>query len=92
MTTVGLVVSHDPGAAAGLARELTEWLTSEGHEVALVADDADATGLGDLGREPEAFPRGLDLAVCLGGDGTMREQRVRPSPGSSPATTRSRTG
>ena len=71
MTAVGLVVSHDPGAATGLATELAQWLTGEGHDVALVDTDAEVTGLVDLARDPEDFARGLDLAVCLGGDGTM---------------------
>lgn len=71
MSAVGLVVSHDPGEAAALARELAQWLTAEGHEVALVSHDAHAVGLSPLGREPDAFASGLDLAVCLGGDGTM---------------------
>jgi NAD+ kinase len=71
MSAVGLVVSHDPGAATDLARELAAWLGAEGHAVALVAEDAAVIGLEALGRESESFGSGLDLAVCLGGDGTM---------------------
>ncbi len=71
MSTVGLVVSHDPGAATDLARELASWLGEQGHDVALVAEDAEVVGLEPLGRAAGSFASGLDLAVCLGGDGTM---------------------
>jgi NAD+ kinase len=50
-----------PGAA-GLAEDTAAWLRSEGHEVHLVAFPTD-------GRQLELGP--LDLAVSLGGDGTM---------------------
>ncbi len=71
MSSVGLVVSDDAGGAAELALELGTWLAAEGHEVALVTEDAARVGVSHLGRDPLDFAEGLDLAVCLGGDGTM---------------------
>jgi NAD+ kinase len=53
-------------AAAGLAR----LLSVRGHEPVLTGDDAVAVGLDDIAVLPGALPE-IDLAVALGGDGTI---------------------
>ena len=59
MATVGLLVHHAHSDAARLADEAAAWLESEGHEVRWL-DEAEP----EVGKE-------LDLAMSLGGDGTM---------------------
>jgi NAD+ kinase len=71
MATVALVVHNDRSSAANLARATATWLIEQGHAVRLLPGDADVVGLGDLAVEPDALTDGLDLAVSLGGDGTM---------------------
>lgn len=50
--------------------ELVPWLLERGHEPVLTATDADACERPDLGASPSAVGP-LDLAVALGGDGTI---------------------
>jgi NAD+ kinase len=69
--TVGLVAHHDRPLAQDLARRAASWLTERGLEVRVPATDAGPTGLGDLAVADDAFGAGLDLAISLGGDGTM---------------------
>ena len=66
---VGVVLHSTRPEASRLARELIAELTAGGHSVHLPAPDAELIGVPELadGR----FGRGLDLAVSLGGDGTM---------------------
>ena len=71
MATVALVVNTERPRATRLASEATGWLAGKGHEVRVPADDAAALGMADLGTPPEALVPGLDLAVILGGDGTI---------------------
>lgn len=71
MAVIGFVLHHERVQAAELAREATEWLVAAGHEVRLPRPDADLAGLGPHGCAEGALPLGLDLAVSLGGDGTM---------------------
>ncbi len=71
MATVGLVVHPDRLQAAELARTAARWLLDHGHEVRLPKDDAGLAGLPAAATDDDAFPDGLDLAVSLGGDGTM---------------------
>jgi NAD+ kinase len=71
MASIGLVLHHERAQAAELAREVTVWLAGEGHEVRIPQPDADIAGLSDHGCEEGALSDGLDLAVSLGGDGTM---------------------
>lgn len=59
MATVGLFVHHNHQGAARLAEEAAVWLQSEGHEVRWLE-----------AAEPDTC-KDLDLAVSLGGDGTM---------------------
>jgi NAD+ kinase len=71
MAVVGVIVHHEREQAAELARDAAAWLAERGHEVRLPLRDAAVAGLPELGAPEETFARGLDLAVSLGGDGTM---------------------
>lgn len=71
MAAVALVVHHERPEAAALARATAAWLADQGHEARLTAADAEAAGLAELGRPDAEVVAGLDLAVSLGGDGTM---------------------
>jgi NAD+ kinase len=71
MSVVGLVRHHERQQAADLARDLAGWLLAAGHQVRLPQVDADLAGLGGHGCGDDALAPGLDVAVSLGGDGTM---------------------
>ncbi len=71
MAVVGILLHHERDQAAELARDAAGWLAERGHEVRLPLRDAGVAGLTELGAAEEGFARGLDLAVSLGGDGTM---------------------
>lgn len=71
MATIAFVVHQERPEAAELARETIAWLQAAGHEVRLTTEDAAAAQLDDLGRGADEVVEGLDLAVSLGGDGTM---------------------
>lgn len=71
MATVGLLVHHAHRDAARLARDAGTWLLERGHEVRLPELDAEIAGLEEHACPMETLTKGLDLAVSLGGDGTM---------------------
>ena len=71
MATVGMILHHGRDQAAELARDAAAWLADRDHEVRLPLQDAGIAGLPQLGVAEEDFARGLDVAVSLGGDGTM---------------------
>lgn len=71
MTAIGLVLHHERAQAAELAREAVAWLVDAGHKVRLPHTDAEIAGLAVYGCDEDHFGDGLDLAVSLGGDGTM---------------------
>jgi NAD+ kinase len=69
---VALLVHHERPEAAEVASQLHEWLTEHGHAVVLPPEDARAAGLAGLAvAEAALTDEPLDLAVALGGDGTM---------------------
>lgn len=69
---VGLIPHHDRTLAGELARRAAEVLTARGVEVRVPAPDVAAwPDLAPYSVEPGAFARGIDVAVALGGDGTM---------------------
>jgi NAD+ kinase len=70
MAVVALVLHRERDLAATLAGEAAEWLLAQGHEVRVPEVDAGFAGLEGLGR-PEHELSAVDLAVSLGGDGTM---------------------
>lgn len=71
MATVGLVLHHEREQAAELARSASKWLGDRGHGVRLPEPDAGLAGLEDRAVPEAELAAGLDLAVSLGGDGTM---------------------
>jgi NAD+ kinase len=71
VATVGLIVHEHRPEAAELAREAARWLTLRKHRVRLPKDDAENVGLPEFACPPEELGPGLDLAVTLGGDGTI---------------------
>jgi NAD+ kinase len=71
VAVVAFVLHRERPQAAELARAAAEWLLAEGHEVRLPELDAEVAGLAGLGVAEEALGDGLDVAVSLGGDGTM---------------------
>jgi NAD+ kinase len=69
---VGLVIHHARPLAAKLAGEVAAWLGAAGHHVGVPASDAEVIdSLGERGLPDDVFAAGLDLAVSIGGDGTM---------------------
>ncbi len=69
MSSVLLVAHHDRAEAAVLARVASDWLRAHGHDAWMLADDATPLGLHDL--IDDRSPGAEDLALSLGGDGTM---------------------
>jgi NAD+ kinase len=68
---VGLIVHQERDEAAAQARELADWLAAQGHDVRVPTSDIAVLGHADLAVADHAFGAGLDLAVSLGGDGSM---------------------
>jgi NAD+ kinase len=69
---VGLVVHQERPLAAHLARDLACWLHEQGHEVRVPAWDAGVIAASTASAvADDEFAAGLDLAVSVGGDGTM---------------------
>lgn len=66
-----MILHYGREQAAELARDAAGWLAERGHEVRLPLQDAGIAGLPELGVAEQGFARGLDVAVSLGGDGTM---------------------
>jgi len=71
MATIGFVLHHERVQARDLARDVAAWLLAEGHHIALPIHDAEIAGLAAHGRPDDELGKGLDVAVSLGGDGTM---------------------
>jgi NAD+ kinase len=71
LRVVGIVPHRDRPLAHELAQRAAAWFGARGLEVRVPARDAQAAGLAELGVDESEFPVGLDLAISLGGDGTM---------------------
>ena len=69
MSSVLLVAHHERPEAAELARSTSEWLRAHGHDPYVSDDDAGPLDLQHLA--DERSPETADLAISLGGDGTM---------------------
>jgi NAD+ kinase len=54
-----------------VAAQTVDWLRTRGHEVRLPEDDAAAVGLEEWAYPEEKIGDHADLAVSLGGDGTI---------------------
>ncbi|HEX4903696.1 MAG TPA: NAD(+)/NADH kinase [Acidimicrobiales bacterium] len=71
MVVAGFVLHTEREQAAAITLDLARWLLERGHDVRLPAADAERLGLGDHGVPEEHLADGLDVAISLGGDGTM---------------------
>lgn len=71
MKRFGLVPHHDRPQAGMLARQAAAWLTERGLRVSVPASEAGAVGLGEYACDVENFASEIDVAISLGGDGTM---------------------
>jgi NAD+ kinase len=71
MATVALAIHFEREEAAALGRDAVAWLTERHHEVRAPSFDAELMGCADLGVTESALADGCDLAISLGGDGTM---------------------
>ncbi|MCU1394610.1 MAG: ppnK [Ilumatobacteraceae bacterium] len=69
MSSVFIVAHHERTEAGALALAATDWLRAHGHDAWMSTADATALSLADLGSDQS--PGEADLALCLGGDGTM---------------------
>jgi NAD+ kinase len=69
--TAALVVNTRRRRAAELAHRTAAWLVDGGHQVRIPADDAASLGLDKYGCAPEDLGPGADVAVSIGGDGTI---------------------
>lgn len=70
MAKVLVAVHQHRDDACKLAAEEIEWLLAAGHQVELPVADAEVVGRPELG-QPTVAGQGYDLALSLGGDGTM---------------------
>ncbi len=71
MATVAFVVHGERLQAKELARAAARWVTEHGHQARMPKADAEAVGLPETGVAEDELAHDLDLAVSLGGDGTM---------------------
>ena len=71
MTCIVLVIHHGRPEAAEVASELADWALAQGHGVRLPLIDADRLGRPELGVPDDELCPGPDVAMSLGGDGTM---------------------
>ncbi len=71
MTVVGIVVHPQRPISLSLGEWVADWLEAHGSEVRVPKHGDLPAGLARRGCDVEAFAVGLDLAVSLGGDGTM---------------------
>ena len=69
MSSVLLVAHRERADAGALAARAAEWLRDRGRRAWMTPDDATAVGLTELASDESAGT--ADLAVCIGGDGTM---------------------
>lgn len=76
MATVGFLAHHDRPAALALAASAAAWLGQRGHRSSMLDDDIAMPGMPPLEE--------LDLAVSLGGDGTMLRTVDLASPAGVP--------
>lgn len=71
MSTIAFVPHRLRPRAIELVRSAASWLEGEGHQVRVPKEDASATGLEEWSVPESTVAEDLDLAVSLGGDGTM---------------------
>jgi NAD+ kinase len=71
LRVVGLVPHPDRRKAQELTRHTARWLEEHGLEVRVLVEDDDPGELRPVGVAVDEFSKGLDVAISLGGDGTM---------------------
>ena len=71
MAAIAFFVHADRPEALKLATELIARLDGDGHEIRLPPESAEAVGRTDLAHLDDHIGEKLDLAVSLGGDGSM---------------------
>src|SRR5437868_5013992 len=71
MAILAFVPHHTRSQAADLVRETAAWLEAKGHVVRVPAEDAKLTGLHQWAVDDDQLTVDLELAVSVGGDGTM---------------------
>lgn len=71
MVTAGFILHGERDRAAAITHDLATWLLDRGHDVRVPVEDAERLGLAEHGVSEDRFADGLDVAVSLGGDGTM---------------------
>ena len=71
MSVIALVTHQDRPEASAVARSTVDWLEQLGHRVVLPEADADRLGRSSNGVIEETLGDTADVAVSLGGDGTM---------------------
>ena len=71
MSRVALVIHHGRPRARELAAQAIDWLTTRGHTAHVPKSDAEACGLENWAADDAELGAGVDLALSLGGDGTM---------------------
>lgn len=71
MATVAFVMRPDRARVVEIASSTVAWLREVGHDVRMSPDDADRLELPELAWPEEELGAGTDVAVSLGGDGTM---------------------
>jgi NAD+ kinase len=71
MAVVGLCLHPERKRVVDVAVRAARWLDERGHQVRLSEGDAEIVGMAELGIADGCFLAGLDVAVSLGGDGTM---------------------
>jgi NAD+ kinase len=71
MSCVAVLVHPSRSEASAIARSVVHHLQAEGHEVRLPIKDAANIGRPELGVADVDMAMGTDLAVSIGGDGTM---------------------
>ena len=71
MASVALIVHRERPEAVRVARDAAGWLSERGHDVRVIREEAEHLDLREWACDPEKLASDLDLAVSLGGDGTM---------------------
>jgi NAD+ kinase len=71
VATIVIVLHPERDSAVSEAKAMVDWLTEAGHALKLPRADAERIGHPELGVADDAVAGGADVAVSLGGDGTM---------------------